>query len=159
MCTIKYHSILSLRYSLLRTRQKWNRASRIRNKGRYSSFLSNPTPSSIIEQITLSPSELTNNSTSTEMAEEMTTEKLLIVQMDKSNVTMPVESSTDSNLDLIRRKMMLMQIDMSQRYGPNGIRYGGFDNGALPLMSGKSSRPNVFETREERRRRLIDEER
>ena len=53
-----------------------------------------------------------------------------------------------------------MQIDMNSRYGPNGIGPNvGFGSGTLPLMPGKSSRPNVFETREERRRRLLDLER
>ena len=98
------------------------------------------------------------NATYTVPPEEVTTKKLLMIQMANSNISVPEETSTDRNLDLIRRKMMLMQIDMKRR-GPDGMRHGGFGSGSLPLMPGKSPRPNVFETREERRRRLLDEER
>ena len=67
--------------------------------------------------------------------------------------------TTSRNIDLIKRKMMLMQIDMAGRYGPNGLQNRGLGSDVLPLLSGQSSRPNVFETREERKRRLLEEER
>lgn len=97
-----------------------------------------------------------NNATSAVQSSE---QSLLTIETDKTNTSLPQETTTDRNLDLIRRKLMLMQIGMDGRYGPDGIRHRGFGSGALPLMPGKSPRPNVFETRQERRQRLLDEER
>ena len=131
-----------------------------RNKGGYSSFLPDSTSSSVNNQIQISLNRMpTNSTTIIPLQDESTTERLLKIQMKQRNISFVEEPTTDRNLDLIKRKTMLMQIDMNSRYAPSGIRNGGFGSGALPLMSGKSSRPNVFETREERRRRLFEVER
>lgn len=148
------------RYSSSRNRQKWMGSSSSRNKGGYSSFLPDSTSSSVNNQIQISLNRMpTNSTTIIPLQDESTTERLLKIQMKQRNISFVEEPTTDRNLDLIKRKTMLMQIDMNSRYAPSGIRNGGFGSGALPLMSGKSSRPNVFETREERRRRLFEVER
>ena len=135
-------------------------SSNSRNKGGYSSFLPDSTSSSVNNQIQISLNRMPTNSTTIIPPQgESTTERMLRIQMKQSNISVVEEPTSDRNLDLVRRKMMLMQIDMNSRYGPSGVRNGGFGSGALPLMSGKSSRPNVFETREERRRRLVEVER
>ena len=135
-------------------------SSNSRNKGGYSSFLPDSTSSSVNNQIQISLNRIATNSTTIiPLQYESTTERLLKIEMKQSNISFVEQPTTDRNLDLVRRKMMLMQIDMNSRYGPSGIRNGGFGSGVLPLMSGKSSRPNVFETREERRRRLLELER
>ena len=90
---------------------------------------------------------------------ESTTERRLKVENSRDNTTLKEEMTTSRNIDLIKRKMMLMQIDMAGRYGPNGLQNRGLGSDVLPLLSGQSSRPNVFETREERKRRLLEEER
>ena len=133
-------------------------------KGSFSSFLPDPTSSSVEDQIQLSLKRMATNSTIPTVIsqKEQTTERLLRIQMKTSNLSnLQLETTTiDRNLDLIKRRTMLMQIDMNSRYAPTGLRNAGFGRDALlPLMSGNSARPNVFETREERRRRLLDEER
>ena len=93
---------------------------------------------------------------------EETTEKF-VQETEDVNITYSEEpTTTERNFDLIKRKMMLMQIGMKRRYGHRGLpqeAFGEISGDDLPLMSSKSHRPNVFETREERRRRLLDEER
>ena len=92
---------------------------------------------------------------------EDTTQKF-VQETEDVNITYSEELTTERNFDLIKRKMMLMQIGMKRRYGHRRLpqeAFGEISGGDLPLMSSKSHRPNVFETREERRRRLLDEER
>ena len=157
-------------------KKKWMGHVKSRKKGQYSSFVSDSSSSesSINNQIqislqkmnfmnstTLNPLDLSNQDpTTSERYMKIQMQKNKNASLDSSPENEDDEVTTDRNLDLIKRKMMLMQIDMSSRYGPNGIgRNGGFGSGTLPLMPGKSSRPNVFETREERRRRLLELER
>lgn len=150
------------RYSLSRARQKWMGSKNRRNKLKgysSSSFISDVTSSSLNGQMRISLKRVTGNSSSMNTLTESTTERRLKVEISRDNTTLKEEMTTSRNIDLIKRKMMLMQIDMSGRYGPNGLQNRGLGSDVLPLLSGQSSRPNVFETREERKRRLLDEER
>ena len=124
-----------------------------------SSFIPDVTSSSLNGQMRISLKRVTGNSSSMNTLTESTTERRLKVEISRDNTTLKEEMTTSRNIDLIKRKMMLMQIDMAGRYGPNGLQNRGLGSDVLPLLSGQSSRPNVFETREERKRRLLDEER
>ena len=85
---------------------------------------------------------------------------MFVQETDDVNITYTEEPTTERNFDLIKRKMMLMQIEMKRRYGHRRLPQEAFGvSGDLPPMPSKSHRPNVFETREERRRRLKEEER
>jgi len=84
----------------------------------------------------------------------------LCKKTDDVNITYSEEPATERNFDLIKRKMMLMQIGMKRNNGHRRLSQQAFDvSGDLPPMSSKSHRPNVFETREERKRRLLEDER
>ena len=124
-----------------------------------SSFIPDVTSSSLNGQMRISLKRVTGNSSSMNPLTESTTERRLKVEISRDNTTLKEEMTTSRNIDLIKRKMMLMQIDMAGRYGPNGLQNRGLGSDVLPLLSGQSSRPNVFETREERKRRLLEEER
>ena len=124
-----------------------------------SSFIPDVTSSSLNGQMRISLKRVTGNSSSMNTLTESTTERRLKVENSRDNTTLKEEMTTSRNIDLIKRKMMLMQIDMAGRYGPNGLQNRGLGSDVLPLLSGQSSRPNVFETREERKRRLLEEER
>ena len=170
-----YFILLHRFSSSVHHKKKWMSPITNRKRGQYSSFVSDSSSeSSINNQIKLSLQKMNSlNSTiikhqNSNEQEPMTSKKNLRVKMqnddnitlDRSFEDQDDEVTTDRNMDLIKRKMMLMQINMSSRYGNNvNGQNGGFGSGTLPLMPGKSSRPNVFETREERRRRLLDVER
>ena len=174
---IRYDNFILLHRfsSSVHHKKKWMSPITNRKRGQYSSFVSDSSSeSSINNQIKLSLQKMNSlNSTiikhqNSNEQEPMTSKKNLRVKMqnddnitlDRSFEDQDDEVTTDRNMDLIKRKMMLMQINMSSRYGNNvNGQNGGFGSGTLPLMPGKSSRPNVFETREERRRRLLDVER
>lgn len=143
----------------MRNRRKYGGFGGQLNNGRRSPFLSDLPSSSDVEQIRSSINDDSSSTMSLVQFQEETT-KIFVQDADDANVTFSGALTTERNLDLIKRKMMLMQIGMKRRYGRGRMSQDAFGvSGILPPMPGKSQRPNVFETREERRRRLLDEER
>ena len=156
-------------------KKKWMRPITNRKKGQYSSFVSDSSSeSSINNQIKMSLQKMNTmkqsnlNPPNQNQQEQTTPKRYLRIQMQKNNSisldesleSMEDEPGTDLNKDLIKSRMMQLQLSDGRRYAPNvNGQNGGFGSGTLPFMQDKSSRPNVFETREERRRRLIEEER
>ena len=186
---LKYNLSI-LRYTEFRNKRKWG-GSRFRyGHDSYSPYHSSSTnllqssPASAPKKFTRPNSasqpqqQTTRATTDVSAIHDMTTKDNTSIIQNDGNLTdeindgivnddatsVEVDAQPEQNMDLIKRKIMLMQ-----RYGQAGFgnpRHFGRANqedfgssGVLPLMPRKSSRRNVFETREERRQRLLQEER